>query len=114
MLTPPKSPFGYDLLVYVWVIFLSVLGGIVNFTRKMREGKVRVFNITEFIGELVTSAFSGLCTFWLCEWANLDQLLMVVFVAISGHMGSRAIMLFERWAEDKFQKLGGVNDAHHG
>lgn len=107
MIEPPRNPFGYELAVYLWVIFLSVLGGIVNFTRKMREGKVRVFNITEFIGELFTSGFSGLCTFWLCEWANLDQLLMVVFVAISGHMGSRAIALLELWVERRFKNLGG-------
>lgn len=99
---PDKDPFSYSLLTYAWVLIVAVAGGVVNFHRKMREGATRAFNITEFIGEIITSAFAGLLTFWLCEWAGIAPLLSAVLIAISGHMGSRALFGIERWAEARY------------
>lgn len=99
---PEKDPFNYSLITYLWILGLSAVGGAVNFSRKMRDGVVRAFNFTEFIGEIMTSSFAGLLTFWLCEWSNIDRMLSAVLIAISGHMGSRAIFRMEKWAESKF------------
>ena len=55
----------------------------------------------ELIGEIATSAFAGLITFWLCEAAQLDPLVTAALVGISGHMGSRALYQFERWAQTR-------------
>jgi hypothetical protein len=97
-----KDPANYSAVTYLWVAALSTLGGVVSFLRKQRAGRVRAFNITEFIGELMTSALVGLITFWLCEWSNTSPLLSAALIAISGHMGSRALFQFESWAESKF------------
>lgn len=99
---PEKNPFNYSLLIYLWVFALAALGGTVNFMRKVKEGAVRAFNITEFIGEMITSGFAGLLTFWLCEAADISPLVSAVLIGISGHMGSRAIFRIEQWAETKF------------
>lgn len=101
---PPKSPgpFDYSILTYLWVMALAGLGGVVSFYGKLKSGAVRAFNFTEFVGELFTSGFAGLLTFWLCESANLDKLLSAVLIGISGHMGSRAIFAIEKWATEKF------------
>jgi hypothetical protein len=96
-----RNPFDYSVITYLWVLAVSALGGLVNFHRKMREGQTRAFNVTEFLGELVTSAFAGLLTFWLCESANIDRLVAAVMIAVSGHMGSRAIFGFEKWMESR-------------
>ena len=61
---PEKSPESYSLITYSWVIALAILGGIVSFIRKMQLGQARIFNIVELIGEIVTSAFAGILTFW--------------------------------------------------
>jgi hypothetical protein len=103
---PEKDPTTYTLLTYLWVVFLSAWGGFVSFWRKLKTGKARAFNVMELIGELVTSAFAGMLTFWLCEAANIDQLLTAAFVGIAGHMGSRAIAQMENWASKRF---GGSN-----
>jgi len=100
-----RNPFDFSVATYVWVMLLSALGGAVHFHRKLREGKARAINFTEFIGELVTSAFAGLLTFWLCKGAGIDDLYAAVLIGISGHMGSRAIFGLERWAE---RRLPGV------
>ena len=99
---PEKDPTNYPLLTYAWVALLSSWGGIVSWFRKRREGLTRSFNFMELVGELVTSAFAGLITFWLCEWSDIQPLLTAALVAISGHMGARAIFQIERLAEAKF------------
>lgn len=105
---PEKDPTTYAALTYVWIIVLSCVGGIVSFMRKVKSREARPFNAPEFLGEILTSGFTGVITFYLCEWANLNQLLTAALVGISGHMGSRALILFERWAEKRF--TGGINN----
>lgn len=99
---PEKDPTSYSLITYFWVALLSVVGGFVNFYHKVQRGLASPFSFTELIGELMTSGFAGVLTFWLCEWSQINPLLTAVFVGISGHMGARAIFQLERWAEKRF------------
>jgi len=102
MAEPPKSPIGYELLTYLWVIFLSCFGGVVRYLRATNA--INKFSLFQFLKEIVISGFVGLVTFFLCESAHIDQTLSAAFIAISGHMGSRAIFLFEDFFKDKFGK----------
>lgn len=97
-----KDPSNYPLLTYSWVFGLSMMGGVVSFMRKLKAGNARAFNIVEFIGEIVTSGFVGILTFYLCEASGFSQVLTAAFVGISGHMGSRAIFMFEKKLEKYF------------
>ncbi len=99
---PEKDPSTYTLLTYAWVIILAAWGGAVNFINKVRKGEARACNLAEFIGEIVTSGFAGVLTFWLCEAADINPLITAALIGISGHLGSRAIFLMERWATAKF------------
>lgn len=101
---PEKSPEAYSFITYGWVFALAILGGVVSFMRKLQEGHTRVFNLVEFIGEIVTSAFAGVLTFWMCEHASLSPLVTAAFVGISGHMGSRALFMAEGWLTKQFPK----------
>ena len=98
-----KDPASFPLVTYAWVVGLAILGGVVNFLRKVKEGHARVFNVMEFIGELITAAFAGIITFYLCSAANIDPLYTAALVAITGHMGSRSIFLFEDYLTKKFK-----------
>ena len=69
---------------------------------KVKQGHARMFNIVEFLGELVTAAFAGVITFWLCENASFSPLVTAAFVGVSGHMGSRAIHMAESWLQKQF------------
>lgn len=97
-----KDPTSYSLLTYSWVFCLAILGGIVNFMRKLQTGQTRIFNIVELVGEIVTSGFAGVICFWLAENAGLAPLITAALVGISGHMGSRALFLFEDFLKSKF------------
>ena len=101
---PEKSPESYSFITYGWVFALAILGGVVSFMRKLQEGHTRVFNLVEFIGEIVTSAFAGVLTFWMCEHANISPLMTAAFVGVSGHMGSRALFMAEGWLTKQFPK----------
>jgi len=105
MVEPPKDPFGYEVATYLWVFFVSMLGGFVSFMKKVKDGAARAFNFSEFIGEIVTSAFAGILTFWLCEAANFSPLITAALVGVSGHMGSRAIFMLEKKFESKIDKV---------
>lgn len=97
-----RDPTTYSLLTYFWVLGISIWGGFVGYLRKVREGHTPRFSITELVGEVCTSAFSGVLTFYLCELAKFDPLLTAAFVGIAGHMGSRAIYIIEKFLRDKF------------
>lgn len=99
-----KDPTSYSMLTYLWVFGLSSLGGVVSFLNKIKKGHARAFNIAEFVGEISASAFAGVITFWLCENSNISPLVTAALVGVSGHMGSRAILLFEEWLARKFSE----------
>lgn len=100
---PEKDPATYSFLTYLWVIFLAGWGGVVNFLRKLKSGEVRAFNFTELVGEIVTSAFTGIITFFLCQNAGMHDLLTAALVGISGHMGSRALFRLEQMLRSRFE-----------
>lgn len=94
-----------DLLTYVWVFGLAMLGGAASFVRRVRSGQAKYSNLIELIGELVVSAFAGLVTFFLCRSAEFDEMSTAAFIAISGHMGARIIFMFESYLLKRF----GIN-----
>ena len=87
-----KDPTSYSLLTYAWVITLSAIGGIISYSKK-----AKAFSIVEFTTEIITAAFVGVITFWLCEQALIDPLTTAALVGVSGHMGSRALYMLEKF-----------------
>jgi len=92
---PSNDPTSYSIATYAWVVTLASWGGIANYARKLRDGIITRFSITELIGELVISGFTGLMTFYLCVAGEVQEPVSAVLVGISGHMGSRGIYLIE-------------------
>jgi hypothetical protein len=98
---PEKDPASYELITYAWVMIIACWGGVVSFYKRVRTGETDSYKFMELIGEIVTSGFTGLITFYLCEAAGFDQLLTAVCVGICGHMGTRAIYQIEKMVEMK-------------
>ena len=86
----------YGYLTWLWVLILSICGGIANFLRKIKANDARPFNIVELFGEIFISGFTGIITFLLCDSAGFNPITTACLVAISGHMGSRGIFMLER------------------
>jgi len=75
----------------------------VGYLKKVNLGLTQRFSFTELIGEIATSGFVGVLTFYLCEEAGFSQLVTAAFVGITGHMGSRAIFHIETYLKNKFR-----------
>jgi hypothetical protein len=93
---------------YGWVVSLASWGGIATYVAKIKEGKCR-FSIAELAGEIFISGFVGMITYFLCHSAQMNDLLTSAFVGISGHMGSRAVFLFETLLSKKIEKFFSVS-----
>lgn len=102
---PEKDPLSYALLTYAWVFGLSVFSGVAAYIRKVKAGIISRFSFNELLGEMLISAFVGVVTFYLCEYAKLPPVLSAALIGIASHMGSRAIFIFETAADRAFQKF---------
>lgn len=99
---PEKDPNNTALFVewlrqfmpYLTTFFLSTWGGVVNHITTLRSGRKK-FQLKELIFDLVVSTFAGLITFYFCRSAGIGETMSAVLIAISGHMGTRAIAGFE-------------------
>lgn len=97
-----NGPFTMKNLVpTLWMTVVAAAGGFFSFYGKYKAGKVRAFNVTELIGEVVVSVAVGLVTFWICKGFGVNEWLTAAGVALSGHMGTRAIFLIEQTIEKK-------------
>lgn len=100
------SPLTWDgLLTLGPIIVIAVLGGIANFSRKVKSGEARPFNVAELIGELFTSGFAGVITYYLAHAWIGNALVEAATVGIAGHAGSRALFLWEKWAEKRLDNF---------
>lgn len=104
-----KDPLSYELLTYAWVILLSSWAGMSGYLRKIKLGYTR-FSISELVGDVCISGFVGIVTFFLCESSKISPALSAALIGISAHMGSRAILGFEKIFEPIFNKWSGKDD----
>jgi hypothetical protein len=99
-----KDPLDYSLKTYGVILGVALLAGFASWYAKVRKGELPPWSVNHLVGELATSALAGLLCFWLCEWANFQPLLTAALVGIAGHMGTKAISLFEQWASKQALK----------
>ncbi len=99
----PGGGFDFDaMLSWALLIGLSLWAGVASFVRKMKDGHVRAFNITELVGELVISGFTGIVVANLCDTIPCPIPLKYALVGIAAHMGSRALFKLESMVNQKF------------
>lgn len=100
----PNSPENYSFITYLWVIGLSVLGGTVRTLTNIKVGMSWGDLVRRWLIDVTVSAFIGVITFFLCEYAQLEPVLTAAFVGISAHMGTRAIVIIEEILYKKVNK----------
>ena len=100
------SPIGVDQLIPTLImVVIAMIGGMVNWIRKVQLGIARAFNFAELIGELFISAATGMVTFWLLKGFEVNEYFVAAGVGIAGHMGSRVWFLGEQLLEKKARKI---------
>lgn len=104
-----KDPMNYELLTYFWVLLVAAWGGLAHNIKKIKEGDIKRFSIAEMIGDVVIAGFIGIITFFLCEFADLPQILTAAFVGITGHQGTRGMAFVEKLIAKKFSVNVTIN-----
>lgn len=73
---------------YLWVIGISLWGGVVSFFEKRDEP----FTWVRFFAHLSSSSFAGLMTYYVCQYGNVPDPLTGVFCGVAAHMGTPALL----------------------
>lgn len=114
--TPPSGG-GFDVdAVFSWALLigLSLWGGLASFMRKMKDGHVRAFNITELVGELTVSGFTGVVVANVCNSIGTGEPMKYALVGITSHMGSRALFRLESVVNQKLSLPADAPAADEG
>lgn len=93
-------------LPYLSTMFLSCLGGFVSYIQKIRIAHHK-FKAVELAFDLIISSFAGLLTYFFCVYAKVSGEMAAILIAVSGHMGTRAIASFERMRDRIFGVTAG-------
>lgn len=97
-----RDPLDFPAKQYLFLLGIALLGGIVSWYAKVRSGYAQAWNLMHLIGELATSAFAGLMAFLICTHIETSAPVTAALVGVAGHMGARAITVFENWAARRF------------
>lgn len=97
----------FDWFTYAWIAFLSIFGGTAYNIKKLKQGDLKRFSISEWVGDITIAGFIGLITFYLCQYSGFEEPLTGAIVGIAAHQGTRGISILESIV---FEKLGFKNE----
>lgn len=78
-----------DIWPWITTVLLSAWGGAVQYAQRVRAGEK--FDWLMLALDLLISSFAGILTWLLCQSAEIYGPMSAVMIAVSGHMGTRAI-----------------------
>lgn len=104
-----KSPLSYSLREYGVILLIAMVGGFVRWFTAVRKGEANAYSIRVLVGELGTSAFMGILTFWVCEAMSVQSLLTYALAGMAGHAGVAGLMWAERVLKKFFEHKYGVD-----
>jgi hypothetical protein len=75
------------LMIYLWVIGLSLWGGMVSYFEKKEK-----FNAYNFTAHLASSGFAGLMVYLGCSYAGITGPLQGVLCGFGGYIGTNTLV----------------------
>jgi hypothetical protein len=100
--TPPSD--WNAIFTLIWVMAISFWGGTVHTIRKIKDGTIARFTLSEWVGDVVISGFIGVITYSLCRYSGFDEWLTAACIGISSHQGTRGLLFIERLIADRIGK----------
>jgi hypothetical protein len=94
---PEKDPNNWslaELLPWFVTLLISVAATIAQYAAKVRSGEP--FEGRALLLDGAICVFVGLVTHMICAASGVDEMWRSVAVAINSHMGTRAVMQWER------------------
>ena len=105
----PRSPLSYSLREYGLILAIAMLGGFVRWYNAVRRGESAAYDLRILVGELFTSAFLGILTFWACEALNVQPLVTAALAGMAGHTGVSGLLWAERVLKRFFERKYGIS-----
>ena len=105
----PRSPLSYSLREYGLILAIAMLGGFVRWYNAVRRGESAAYDLRTLVGELFTSAFMGILTFWACEAMNVQPLITAAMAGMAGHAGVSGLLWAERVLKRFFEHKYGIS-----
>lgn len=109
----PKNPLNYSLREYGLILAIAMMGGFVRWYNAVRRGESAVYDLRILVGELFTSAFIGILTFWACEAMNVQPLVTAALAGMAGHAGVAGLLWAEKVMKQFFERKYGVASTDH-
>ena len=106
-----RSPLSYSLREYGLILAIAMLGGFVRWYNAVRRGESAAYDLRTLVGELFTSAFLGILTFWACEAFNVQPLVTAAMAGMAVHAGVSGLLWAERVLKRLFERKYGVADS---
>ena len=106
---PPRSPLSYSLREYGLILAIAMLGGFVRWYNAVRRGESAAYDLRILVGELFTSAFMGILTFWACEAIGVQPLVTAALAGMAGHAGVSGLLWAERIMKRFFEHKYGIS-----
>lgn len=94
------------LLPYVSTLALSTFATIAQYAVKLRNGEK--WKWRNLVLDWAICVFVALITHMLCEWQKIDGTLAAILIALSAHNGTRAMMQYEKFREQMFDRIFGT------
>jgi hypothetical protein len=93
---------------YIWLILLAIWGGTASYISRIKQGKIKAFSFVEMVGEWSISGFAGLLTAFICSEMKMSWEMTAFFTGVSGHLGGRALFMFETFVQKNILKMDFV------
>ena len=104
-----RNPLSYSLREYGLILAIAMLGGFVRWYNAVRRGQSAAYDLRILVGELFTSAFLGILTFWACEAMGVQPLITAALAGMAGHAGVSGLLWAERVLKRFFERKYGVS-----
>jgi hypothetical protein len=102
---PEKDPVTWSLATWGLMIFISFLGGVTSWYRRVKNGHARAFNIVELIGEMAISGLMGFTGFVVADWYFDSHSIAAAAAGMSAHFATRILFSAEGLIEISVKQL---------
>lgn len=79
------------LMEYGWLLIISVWAGTARYVNSLNGKKPTMFG---WLAETIVSGFVGVISAMICQYYQLDFMLIAAITGISAHNGTRSLYLF--------------------